>query len=165
MNISPPQRPNAEYPGNSKNSGLSVDWVVGFVDAQGCFHIVLNKNSEMKLGWQILPEFLIVQHKRDINLIYKLRTFFGCGVVRKHSDDRYCLRIRKLDNLVNVIIPFFEEHPLKSKKNIEFKKFAYIVKLMMTNRHLTVEGFNEIVKIVKEMEKESCQDKDRVHSL
>lgn len=149
MNL--PQRPDAEYPVNTKSSGLSIEWVVGFVDGEGCFHVAINKNQEVKFGYQIIPEFVIVQHKRDLNLLYRLRTFFGCGVVRRNKDDRYCVRIRKLESLVNVVVPFFEKHSLKSKKNIDFKKFAYVVKLMSEGKHLTSEGFNEISKIASQM--------------
>ena len=149
--MSLPQRPNAEYPVNPNSSGLSKDWVVGFVDGEGCFHVAINKNPQTKFGYQIIPEFVLVQHERDINLLYRLRTFFGCGVVRKNRQDRYCLRIRKLENLLNVVVPFFERHPLKSKKNVDFKKFAYVVKLMSEGKHLTVEGFNEISKIASQI--------------
>ena len=148
--MSLPQRPDAEYPVNHK-SALTADWVVGFVDGEGCFHIAINKNNETKLGYQVLPEFVVVQHKRDISLLYRLRSFFGCGVVRRNRDDRYCLRVRKLDNLLKIIIPFFEKHPLKSKKNVEFKKFAYVVKMISEGKHLGPEGFNEISKIASQM--------------
>jgi hypothetical protein len=46
---------------------------------------------------------------------------------------------------------FLRKHQLKSKKNVDFKKFAYVVKLMSEGKHLTVEGFNEISKIASEM--------------
>ena len=35
----------------------------------------------MLQGYQVLPEFRIVQHKRDIKLLYGIKKFFGCGIV------------------------------------------------------------------------------------
>lgn len=141
-----PQRPNVEYPNR-----LSPDWIVGFIDGEGCFHIGINKNMEVRFGYQILPELTVVQHKRDINLLYLLRTVMGCGVVRRNHEERYCWRVRNLENLAEIIVPFFEKHPLKSKKNVEFQKFARVVRLMRQSKHLTEEGFNEISKIASEM--------------
>ncbi len=44
---------------------LDAKWIVGFVDGEGCFHVAINKIPEMSLGWQVLPEFRVVQHERD----------------------------------------------------------------------------------------------------
>ena len=68
---------------------LSPDWVVGFVDGEGCFYIGINEHPEMSAGYQVLPEFRVVQHERDIQVLYGLKEFFKSGVVRKNHDDRY----------------------------------------------------------------------------
>lgn len=145
-----PQRLQVRYP-NLNNSQLSPDWIVGFVDGEGCFHIGINQNKEVKFGYQILPELTVVQHQRDLKLLHQIRTFMACGVVRKNHDDRFCWRVRKLENLVKIIVPFFEQHPLKSQKNIEFRKFAQVVRMMEKGIHLTEDGFENIVKIASEM--------------
>lgn len=129
---------------------LSPDWVVGFVDGEGCFHVSVNRHPEMSLGYQVLPEFVVVQHERDIQVLYALKRFFGCGVVRKNNGDRYCLRIRKLDCLERVC-RFFSEHPLKTKKNVDFIKFRRIVYALKEKKHLTQEGLLEIVETAMQM--------------
>src|SRR3989338_6999779 len=105
------------------HSSLEAQWVVGFVDGEGCFYIGINAHPEMTAGFQVLPEFTVVQHKRDIQLLHALKTFLGCGVVRTNHEDRMAYRVRSLQHLSERIIPFFERHPLKSKKNIDFIKF------------------------------------------
>lgn len=35
---------------------LNAQWIVGFVDGEGCFYIGINRNQTMKFGVQILPE-------------------------------------------------------------------------------------------------------------
>ncbi|XQT34484.1 homing endonuclease, laglidadg/hnh [Thermotoga neapolitana DSM 4359] len=129
---------------------LKPDWVVGFVDGEGCFYVGVSRNRTMKTGYQVLPEFRIVQHKRDIQVLYALRKFFGCGVVRKNHDDRYELRIRKRSCLKKVV-EFFEKHPLKTKKNVDFKKFRRILIMMERGEHLTKEGLIKILEIAMEM--------------
>ena len=149
-----PQRLQVEYP----KSNLNADWLVGFVDGEGCFHIGINKNEGVKFGYQILPQLTVVQHKRDINLLYQIRTFMNCGVVRRNHDDRYCWRVRKLENLSEIILPLFETHTLKSKKSVEFHKFAKVVRLMKKGEHLTVEGFQKILKIASTMNHQQQQE-------
>ena len=129
---------------------LKADWVVGFTDGEGCFYVGLVKHPEMALGYQVLPEFRVVQHKRDIQVLYGLKRFFGAGVVRQGHEDRYELRIRKLESLVKVV-EFFERHPLKTKKAVDFKRFARVVRWMTEGKHLTREGLVEIAEVAAEM--------------
>jgi hypothetical protein len=119
--------------------------VVGFVDGEGCFYVGIIEHPEMTAGYQVLPEFRIVQHQSDVQVLFALKKFFRSGVVRKNHDYRSELRIRKLDSLLEVV-KFFEKHPLKTKKNADFKKFARIVRWMEEEKHLTMEGLTEIIR-------------------
>ncbi len=129
---------------------LTPDWVVGFVDGEGCFYVGINPHSDMSTGYQVLPEFRIVQHERDIQVLYALKRFFRCGVVRRNREDRYELRIRKLSCLQEVVA-FFEKHPLRTKKQVDFVKFAKVIRRMAEGRHLQREGLIEIIEITLTM--------------
>ena len=126
---------------------LNAQWVVGFTDGEGCFHIGINKNQEMKLGVQVLPEFTIVQHEVDEQVLYALKNYFGCGVVRKNHGTRLCYRVRGQKNLIEKIIPFFEKHQLKTRKRVDFAKFRKVVLLIEKKEHLTDDGLEKIRQI------------------
>ena len=126
---------------------LNAQWIVGFVDGEGCFHIGINKNQEMKLGVQVLPEFTVVQHQVDEQVLYALKAYFGCGVVRKNHGTRLCYRVRGQENLRNKIVPFFEKHQLKTRKRIDFAKFRRVLLLMEKREHLTADGLEKIRQI------------------
>ena len=130
---------------------LEAQWVVGFVDGEGCFYVGINAQPEMRAGYQVLPEFTVVQHERDEQLLYALKQFFGCGVVRRNHAERMAYRVRSIEHLQERIIPFFEKHPLKSKKYVDFLKFKKILLLMERNMHLTPEGIEEIRAIASKM--------------
>ena len=66
---------------DNQQERLSADWVVGFVDGEGCFFVGINRQPSMKIGWQVLPEFRVVQHKRDVAILERLQEFFGSGQV------------------------------------------------------------------------------------
>ena len=129
---------------------LSPDWVVGFVDGEGCFHVSILRHPEMTVGYQVLPEFTVVQHERDVQILYALKRFFGCGVVRRNHGDRWAYRVRKLTCLERVC-DFFTRHPLKTRKQVDFVRFRRIVQKMKEGHHLTPEGLREIVEIALRM--------------
>ena len=125
---------------------LDPQWIVGFVDGEGCFHIGLNKNSGMSLGIQVLPEFSVVQHERDILLLYGLKEFFGCGSVDPNHGDRKAFRIWGYENVAKYVIPFFE-------------KFRDAILVMTKKEHLTLQGLSNIRKIADQMNRKGLQQK------
>ena len=130
---------------------LDAQWIVGFVDGEGCFHVGINPHAEMTAGFQVLPEFTVVQHKRDVQVLHALKAFFGCGVVRVNHGDRMAYRVRSQLHLWQIIIPFFAKHPLKTKKNVDFMKFRDVLRLMQSGVHLTTEGIDTIRAISEQM--------------
>jgi len=88
---------------------LDAQWVTGFVDGEGCFYVGINPHQEMTAGFQVLPEFTVVQHERDAQLLHALKDFFGCGVVRTNHGDRMAFRVRGKEHLLERVIPFVEE--------------------------------------------------------
>jgi len=130
---------------------LEPQWIVGFVDGEGCFSVSINQHPEMTIGYQVLPEFVVVQHKRDVQVLYALKKYFRCGVVRKNHGDRMAYRVRSIEHLLNIIIPFFEKHKLKTKKRLDFIKFRRILLLIQRKEHLTKEGIEKIRLIINQM--------------
>ena len=130
---------------------LEAHWVVGFVDGEGCFCVGINPHLEMSCQYQVLPEFTVVQHQRDIQLLHALKKFFGCGVVRRNHGDRVAYRVRGLNHLNERIVPFFEKHPLKSKKRVDFAKFRKVLQLMTKGEHVATVGIEKIRAIVATM--------------
>ena len=49
----------------SRKGQVFEQWIVGFVDGEGCFSIALYRNRTYKLGWQVLPDFVVVQGERE----------------------------------------------------------------------------------------------------
>ena len=101
---------------------LDAQWITGFVDGEGCFHVGINSHHEMTAGFQVLPEFTVVQHERDVQILHALKAYFGCGVVRVNHGDRMAYRVRSLKHLLEHIVPFFVEQNLAGK---QIDSYAY----------------------------------------
>src|ERR1041385_3947731 len=144
-----------QEPSETLRSGLAMEldagWVVGFVDGEGCFHIGISTHPEMTAGVQVLPEFTVVQHERDVKVLHGLKAFFKCGVVRRDHGDRMAYRVRKLEHLRQIIIPFFMRHPLKTGKRQDFEKFRHALLLFERKVHLTEAGLEEIRLLASQM--------------
>ena len=130
---------------------LSVDWIVGFVDGEGCFSFSLIKNDRLKFGYQIQGEFTVVQHKRDIQLLYKLKEFFKCGSVTVNHGERYHFRVKNLNHFLTIIIPFFEKHSLQTNKRFQLPVFKEICVRLNNRDHFNETGFAEIQTLVKKL--------------
>src|SRR5262249_9007303 len=80
---------------------------------------------------------------------------FGCGRLRENhrasADTTLVLVVRKRDDLLTKVIPFFETQPLLSSKQRDFLTFAFIVRAMANGEHLTAEGFDALVEIALSM--------------
>lgn len=120
-------------------TNLNAQWIVGFVDGEGCFHLDVHLKKDMRWGLQMQPEFSVVQNERDIQILHALKDFFRCGSVTLNRQDktgkRYQFRVKSVKDLNEKIVPFFEAHVLKTKKNIEFKRFRNICRLMGMGYH------------------------------
>jgi hypothetical protein len=130
---------------------LDAQWITGFVDGEGCFHVGVNPHEEMTARFQVLPEFTVVQHERDVQVLHALKAHFGCGVVRVNHGDRMAYRVRSVKHLLEHIVPFFVKHPLKTRKNVDFQKFRDVLLLMEAGTHLTAEGIERIRSIASQM--------------
>jgi hypothetical protein len=135
---------------DNQQERLDIAWIVGFVDGEGCFHVSINKIKKMKLGWQVLPEFRVVQHQRDIEILYKLKSFFGFGIVTKNHGDRKEFRVRGIYNL-NKIVKFFQNNKLQTSKIKNFELFAKIICKINKKEHLSEQGLQEIAKLSSKM--------------
>ena len=135
---------------DNQQESLNTEWIAGFVDGEGCFHVAINKQPKMKLGWQVLPEFRIVQHKRDIEILHKIRNTLGLGQVTRNHGDRFEVRVRGLENLKK-LISFFKEHHLQTTKKQNFEIFSKIIFLMEQKEHLTNQGLKKIALLASSM--------------
>ncbi len=139
---------------DNQQERLNDFWIVGFTDGEGCFHISINKIPGMSLGWQVLPEFRIVQHEKDEKLLYKIKEYFGFGDVKINRTDfhgtRKEFRVRGLENL-NKIVEFFNKNKLNTSKRKDFEIFSEVINLMNKKEHLTKEGLDKIAKLISEM--------------
>jgi hypothetical protein len=132
-------------------------WVVGFVDGEGCFSIALVRNHLCRQGWQVQPEFAVAQVATSRDALELLAGVFECGRIveqlrpASHSAPLCRFSVKRRADLVTRVVPFFEEHPLITAKRLDFEWFATVLQMMEAGEHLTEKGLVDIALITEQM--------------
>ena len=158
---------NATSAENQQERLIKVGWILGFVDGEGCFSINFIKQSERidpkrirrgyRLGIQVAYEFSVTQGVSSKSSLEELKKFFGVGKLYlnkrydNHKEHLYRYTVRRRRELLDVIIPFFEKHALRTNKLKNFQLFALCVRMIERGKHLNRNGLLKIVKISETM--------------
>lgn len=138
---------------------ITADYIVGLTDGEGCFYINVrppdSKYQGSKTG--VETHFYIKLREDDLPLLKQVKNFFKCGAVYYQKEKRnnhspcYRFEINSQKDIQGVLIPFFDKHPLKSKKKknyLIFRKIASIIK----NDNWKIDGsLRKILKLKSQM--------------
>ncbi len=128
------------------------DYIVGFVDGEGCFTLHIIKKSNSPFGICLTPSFSVSQNTTSIHVLPLLQTMFGCGCIRKdRNTSKY--EVRDLASLQQKIIPFFQKNQLKTAKKQDFVIFCKICQMIHEKHHFTYQGVVTLVDLAYSMNK------------
>jgi hypothetical protein len=164
---------------NQQERLITLGWVLGFVDGEGCFSINFVRQSDKKekdrirkgykTGYQIYYEFAVTQGESSLKCLQEIKNFFGVGNIYinkrydNHKEHLQRYTVRKQDDLVNVIIPFFKKNELRTSKKKNFEIFAKCLEEIKKGNHLTRNGAIKIALMTEKMNhKKSRSDVIRI---
>jgi len=127
--------------------------VSGFVEADGCFHVSIQKSETNRNGFVTSLRFSISQLSRDHALMARIKNYFNCGSIVLSKSDSLEFRINRCKDALNKLVPHFTTFILHGGKALEFADFARAAKLMEIKTHLTLEGIQQIRQIKLGMNK------------
>jgi translation elongation factor EF-Ts len=73
----------------------------------------------------------------------------AAGIVNIHSENAFVFKVSKLVDLIQKIIPLFEQNPIRGVKQLDFLDFCEVAKLMNEGKHLTTEGL-DLIRTIKD---------------
>src|SRR4029450_7796141 len=103
---------NPSGAGNQQERPGIEQWIVGFVDGEGCFSISVVRNAGCRLGWQVQHAFSVTQAASPRSALDLLVEAFECGRVienpRYGNHHELLLRfsVKRRSDLVDTVIPF-----------------------------------------------------------
>jgi hypothetical protein len=135
---------------------LPGDYIAGFVDGEGCFALGFRrdvrhdrKGAPEYFYWDIA--FAIVLRDDDSQILEMIKETLGCGRISttKNSSVRY--EVSDVNDLINKIVPFFKNNPLRAKKRLDFKLWKEALMILNRNKQIKsgperkgVRGFQKI---------------------
>jgi LAGLIDADG endonuclease len=127
-------------------------YISGYADGEGCFTVSISPRSKLRVGWEVRPSFSVSQNGDRAEVLYALQAYFGCGSIRPDRSDRTLKwETRRLEDILDRVIPHFERWPLMSGKHEDFVRFAAVCRLMAAGEHRRREGLVEIVELARSM--------------
>lgn len=87
---------------------------------------VVIKKVNLKSRLQVQPRFRISQHERDRALLGIIMGYLKCGTLQI-SRNTVELTVVKYDDILNIIIPFFDKYPIFGEKQLDFKLSQWFI--------------------------------------
>ena len=124
-------------------------YIAGYVDGEGSFSVTVNRNSTSKLKFQLVPEFHVSQNGDRREVLDLIKKRLDCGYIKRNGrkDRAMVFVVRRRHDLIDKVIPFFEQNPLSSSKQRDFETFARVVKAMALGEHREELGFLRILEL------------------
>lgn len=144
------QRLNREHLSKKNYSNQFEQWLVGFTDGDGNFHIAKQKIGE-NIKWNL--GFKLTQSAYNARVLNYIKKELGYGSITKDGK-KLQLFIRDREILDSVIIPIFDKNPLLTTKYFDYIKLKKALAIL-NNNDLSKEDKNTQIQNIKNL-KPSC---------
>ena len=128
---------------------LNPNYVVGFVDGEGCFCITINRSGNRLPEIRLL--FEIEMREDDEPILRQIQEVLDCGNIYRLNYERYAkwrphvkYKVSNFSDIRNKVIPFFRQNALQAKKRLDFEVFCQVAELIEEKKHLTQQGIDKI---------------------
>lgn len=129
---------------DANNDKINPYWLTGFVDAEGCFSVIVEISNITK--WKVKTSFEINLHIKDVDILHKIKDFFGVGAISLRQNKNIAVyRVSKLESLIDIIIPHFKVYSLITQKSIDFYFWCKVIDIISKKEHLSQSGFLTIL--------------------
>ena len=120
-------------------------YIAGFVDGEGSFNVPIRRSVDRGLPFRVSLSFNVSQVGPEAPSL--LKSVFGIGTTRARGDGVWYFEITKPAELEVRVFPFFERFPLRLAKCRDLEVFRPITAMVQSGRHLSVEGFIEVLAL------------------
>ena len=127
-------------------------YISGYVDGEGCFTVSISPRATLAVGWEVRPSLSVSQNGDRAEVLQLVQAHFGCGSIRPdRSDKTLKWETRRLEDILERVIPHFERFPLLSGKRLDFERFARVCHAMAAGEHRTRAGLITVVELATQM--------------
>lgn len=127
-----------------ENSDLNIYWLIGFIDAEGCFTCsIINRivQPNFTIGLNEINKNILDKIQKNLNYGFRCKRKNGIEVFQLNSNKHMSYFAQQV-----VLTKGFKDR-LKTFKRIRARKWCKIVFLIEQKKHNTIDGFNKIQKL------------------
>lgn len=140
-------------------SQITIDWVAGFISADGSFGLRFRKITD-KVSENCCGEIIITQHNISLLLLKQIVTFLGVGkIYHRKSQEVSIIKISNIKD-INLFINKLAQTKILGSKALDYADFVRGINLINNKAHLTNEGFIEFKKLSQGMNKNRPNDSE-----
>ncbi len=156
--------------GAGNQQGRLESYLSGFADGEGSFSVGVTRRLDLTFEFQLVPEFRVSQNGERATVLSLYQSHLGCGSIRENdhkrsSDQTLVYVVRRRQDLMERVIPFFRRNPLISEKQTTFEIFATIVSEMEAGTHLERSGYERLVRLAFRMNGDGRYRKRRLEEV
>lgn len=126
---------------------LDNNWLAGFTQADGCFHISVVKSKTHKTGFSVRLEYSLKQNNMvPLKLLYDQ---IKLGNLSQYSSGIWCYKSSGYKTAYT-LIQYFDEYQVFADKYIQYIKFRKTYIMITKGLHLDDKGIKKIINIKTE---------------
>ncbi|HIH32883.1 MAG TPA: hypothetical protein HA227_01390 [Candidatus Diapherotrites archaeon] len=150
---------------------ISIDRILGFVEGEGCFSIMMQKNIDRKprktlrknkrvsaLPFRVVPNFRITACEKDRKMLEEIKEALGIGAIYTQNRTKYNQNhnpvsyyyTRNFEEALKVK-EFFKDKEFLTTKGQDFQQWCKCLEIIQKGQHLTKKGLLEICTIRDQM--------------
>lgn len=128
---------------------------------EASFCVYITKSKAHRIGYCVRPVFKINLKIDDRPILDQIEKTLECGRVREWGN-AVTYEVSKLMDIVEIIIPFFEQYPLQNKKVSDLQLFKIICYKLVLGEGKTIEGIKRIISIREVMNNGGCASRKKI---
>lgn len=112
--------------------------ITNLVNSDGCFDLQFRKDTRHErtgsptyYRWK--AQFIITSPKENIKILQKAKKFINAGLVSV-AKDQARFSVQKIDDIVEVVIPFFTKNKLSGNKKRDFDLWQKAANIIYHNK-------------------------------
>lgn len=134
-------------------ASLNPYWISGFATGEGSFTFFTKtrKNISGKIVKDYTLVFEIGQRTQDLQLLNKIRGYFKVGKVYSETRGISKYRLNTKNEILSILVPYFNNYPLEGYKAIQFSLWIKIVNHFKWLKIRTEQRDIELERLIKEL--------------
>jgi hypothetical protein len=132
---------------------MNKNWLLGFVEGEGCFSIIIKKGKNYAQGYQVHADFSIKSTASERETLELIRNFLGEVGHIYHQDSKKkflnthpeaIFKVTKLEEIKKIVDFFKDLQFISQSKKQDFENWCKCIELIEDKQHLTKEGLLKI---------------------